>query len=217
MLRWLAAPASLMGVAIFLPWARGSHSGGALDAAAIGLWVAMVLVLLLNAVHGDGCAPETSAFFRVWRVVLVVALVLASVASIVGLAADYRRHDVHPFLLYAVGWWLVMACYALGYSVAAVTSGPDLLRLPGVNIAAAAIGVVVAIALLTSIADPFRLTISHRVAALEAGITPLGAFDFDYLRRSGRYGQAELQRLAAKQDGPDAAEIARRARQTLAK
>jgi len=72
------------------------------------------------------------------------------------------------------------------------------------------------LALFTPIADPARLSVSDQISRLNSGQTRADKFDYKFLRfDSGIYGRATLAELAKRNEGPQAAEIAKRAAEAV--
>jgi hypothetical protein len=90
-------------------------------------------------------------------------------------------------------------------------------RLEATNVFTACVVIAVFVALGSPVADPARISVNDQVARLEAGLISPDQFDFAFLRfRSARFGHAALDRLKAKADGPNAAQIARKVSDALA-
>jgi hypothetical protein len=126
-------------------------------------------------------------------------------------------------------WAFVVAgaalIYAVGYSIAAFERGGWLARMSQVNVIASLALIAVIACALTPILSPYRLSANsqyHR--ALLPASEPTDddtrsvrrSTPFEYLRfDAGRYGMTRLQSLAAMKEGPNAAHIARLAREAL--
>src|SRR5262249_38301760 len=146
-------------------------------------------------------------------VLLVPLVILAAYA----LALRVQQYGWTVDRIATLACVLVAACYALGYTAAALFSllgGQWMWALESVNIFVAFLILVVLGALFTPISDPARLSVLSQVARLETGLTKPIAFDFGYLHsQGGRYGAAALTRLAKLESGPNASEIRKLAKQ----
>jgi hypothetical protein len=187
------------------------------NATVILLAAAAALVVLINAAYQDGGLERPAA--AVLR--MASALAVIALAPIVGLAAyalalRVAQHGWTPDRIFALAAIVAAACYALGYLLALVRSGPALRGLESANLATAMMTVVVLLSLFTPIADPARISVADQVARLESDVTSPGNFDYHFLRfNSGRYGIRALETLAARTDGPMGGWIAERAREIL--
>ena len=148
----------------------------------------------------------------------LAALVLVPLVALAGygLALRAQQYGWTPERIIAGACVVVAACYALGYALAALRPNLDLKWLEPTNIVAAAVIVVVVLALFSPLADPARIAVADQLRRLEGGQVTPEAFDYKFLRfRSGRYGTAALEQLAARTEGPNAATIAERAKQAM--
>jgi len=179
------------------------------------LFAAAVLIVLINAAYRDGGDAAAPLVLRWAGSVAALALPLLAAISAYGLALRVEQRGWTEDRIVALACIVVGACYAGGYAWAAVVSRPWLQRLEATNIATAFV-ILVVIAVLTTIADPARLSVADQVARLEAGrVTPDG-FDFKYLRfRSARYGLEALERLKSA-TGPNADAIRQQATHAFA-
>jgi len=170
---------------------------------------ATLLILLINSHFQDG--ETQSGRFRILiyaRFAGALMLVPLVALAAYGLGLRIEQHGLTPARLLALAFVILLACHAVGYAIAAVTSGPALGGLRVTNIISAFISVAVLMAILTPLADPARLSVADQVARLLAGRVPLEKFDFAFLQRgSGRYGQEALARLKAGAPGLDPARI----------
>jgi hypothetical protein len=182
------------------------------------LLTAAALIVLVNAAYQDGTRERRVA------VVLrggatAAALALTPLVAIAAYAVMLRvnQYGWTPERVIATACVVVAACYAIGYGFAAIASQPWLHWIEITNVATAAVILAAILALFSPAADPARIAVADQVARLESGRTPVGKFDFAFLRfHGGRYGLAALERLRQKQDGPDAARIAEKAAAALA-
>jgi Domain of unknown function (DUF4153) len=181
------------------------------------LLAAAALVLLINATYQDGQGEHTVA--RVLRhAATIAAVVLVPLVAIAAYAVKLRvdQYGWTPERIVAIACVVVAACHAIGYVVAAVPRGAWLKPIEVTNVLAAVVTVAAILALASPIADPARIATADQVARLESGRIAPDKFDFAFLRfRSGRFGREALDRLMAKQDGPNAALIAQKASAAL--
>ena len=182
------------------------------------LTAAAVLVLLINAAYQDGApAHAVGRVLRYPGSLASVALVpiVAIAAYALGLRVD--QHGWTTDRIIAAACTLIAACYALGYTWAALSRGPWLKRLERCNLITAFVILAVLLALFTPIADPARLSVASQLAQLRSGKVTIDKFDFAYLRFQGaRYGQRALDALKAESQGTDGDLIRRRIDQLLA-
>jgi hypothetical protein len=220
LLSWLLPVMTLIGLGFLgtLPftglealWKTRYATGSLLAAAAI-------LILLVNSHFQDG-GPETNKVrFLTWTRLLATLLPTPLVAlASWGLWLRVAQYGWSPSRVIAAAIVVVVACHALGYAFAALSSGTVLRALPATNIVSAFVTIVVVLALMTPIADPARVAVASQVARLESATISPDKFDYNFLRlRSARFGREALERLKATRDGPNAAEIAARAAVNLA-
>ncbi|HTR84184.1 MAG TPA: hypothetical protein VMI56_06875 [Reyranella sp.] len=220
LLNWLAAPALLCSLWLAVrAWQQGWRPGRNFDDAMTAELFAWLFLLLINSLHADGAGQRPrAAFFRYLQLALIVALAAATALLVLSLVLEYERALARAYMIMLTNSAIFLGCYVAGYVVAAVTSGPALHLLPKVNVVCALIGVAMSLAAATPFGNVNRLAVAYRVARLEAGAIPPAEFNYQYLRLyTGRYGYEALERLAAKRNGLNADEIARRAREALIK
>ena len=178
-------------------WATRSAAGMLLSAAAS-------FVVLINAAWQDGSerpARVIAVSARVASLLLAPLTLLAAYA----LALRVLDHGWSTDRVIAAACLLVAACYAGGYTAAALRRG-WLPTLAGVNIAAAFTVIGVLALLLSPLLDPGRIAVASQLARLDAGQITLRQLDVGYLWHHGaRYGRAALARLQDSTTGPDAA------------
>jgi uncharacterized protein DUF4153 len=219
LLSWLLPVMTLMTVAFLLAlpftgleplWSTRSATGILLAAAA-------ALIFLVNDAYQDGGVENpAAAIVRYSGTTAALALVPLVALAAYGLALRVEQYGWTPDRVIAVTCIAVAACYALGYTWAAVRRGAWLKSIEITNVVVAYVILAVLLALLTPIADPARLSVADQVARLESGKTSADQFDFAFLRfQAGRYGERALERLKSKQDGPDATQISQKANEAL--
>jgi len=154
------------------------------------------------------------AVSRVTRQLALVPIV-AMAAYALGLRVD--QHGWTTDRIIAAACTLIAACYALGYTWAALSRGRWLKRLERCNLVTAFVILGVLVALFTPIADPARLSVASQLAQLQSGKVTIDKFDFAYLRFQGaRYGKHALEALKAQTQGADGDLVRRRIDQVLA-
>jgi hypothetical protein len=182
------------------------------------LATAAALIVLVNAAYHDGTHEHRIAVV-LRGAATAAALALMPLVAIAAYAVMLRvnQYGWTPERVVATACVGVAACYAIGYGLAAIASQPWLHWIELTNVATAAVILAVILALFSPAANPARISVADQVARLAAGRTPVGTFDFTFLRfHGGRYGMAALERLREKPDGPDAARIAEKAAAALA-
>jgi hypothetical protein len=178
---------------------------------AIALGFALLLVIALNASYCDG-APrglvrrgcEFAATFLILGLVTVAAFALGARVAAFGWSAGR---------IYACAGTIALGLYGAAYAGAALISiggGKWMQRIENANIALALFLFAACLALATPLADPLQLAVKAQASRLER-IDP-ALFDFDWLRRDGRFG---TEALAAMTASPNP-QVARLATETLA-
>jgi hypothetical protein len=171
------------------------------------------LVFLINATYQDGSGERRlPAVLRFSPLVAAIAIVPLVAIAGYGLFLRVQQYAWTPQRIVALACIAVAACYALGYLIAAARSPVALKGLEGTNILTAFVIVAVLLALHSPLADPSRIAVAAQVARLQDGGIDPQKFDYNFLRfYSGRYGKAELERLAALADNAPVAEKAKEA------
>ena len=187
-------------------------------ATAVLLLAAAALIFLVNASYQDG--QHETPVARILRLAgTVTAFLLVPLVALAayGLSLRIRQYGWTPERIIALACVTVAACYALGYAFAAARPGAWLKWLEAANVFTACVVVAVLVALGSPVADPARISVADQVARLETGMIAPEKFDFAFLRfKSGRFGRQALDRLKQKQDGVNAAQIARKAGDAIA-
>jgi hypothetical protein len=178
---------------------------------------AAALVFLINASYQDGKSEiAIPSLLRYARVIAAIVLVPLVALAGYGLWLRIQQYGWTPQRITALACFIVLACYALGYVLAAATSGTAMRLLQATNVATAYVVLAVLLAIFSPVADPSRIAVADQLARLESGKTTPDQFDYKFLRfQGGRYGMSALRELAARTQGADAALIARRASQAL--
>jgi hypothetical protein len=158
-----------------------------------------MLVILINAAFQDGETSRTPPW--ILRAAGTLAcLLLLPLAGLSGYAVWLRvaQYGWTDDRVAAAACLTVALFYALGYAAAAYPRALWLNLLERWNFFAALVVVAVILAVLSPLADPYRIAVDSQVALLESGKIAPDKFDFDYLRwRAGRYGYDALAQLAA--------------------
>jgi hypothetical protein len=181
-----------------------------------------ILILLINSQYQDGRPqdgqPEIGGariltFLRVPAALVLMPLVMLAVY---GLYLRVEQYGWTAPRVIGAALLVVAFCHALGYAVAALSSGSDLRYLPVTNIASAFVLVLLLIAVLTPVADPVRLAVVSQVARLESGAIEPEKFDFKLLAtQSGQYGKDALQKLKRPKDTPNTGRVSQLAARAL--
>jgi hypothetical protein len=190
-----------------LPFTGLAPLWGTKAATALLLAAAAALIVLINAAYQDGAEPPHAILrwaARAASLLLIPIVVLAAYA----LWLRVHQYGLTPDRVLAATYVIVAVGFTIGYTLAALRSGPWMKPLERTNLVMAAASVLLLIALFTPIADPARLSVASQVKRLESGRVPADKFDFQFLRfDSGRYGRDALERLKTN----SGAEIAKRA------
>ncbi len=184
------------------------------------IFAAFLLVLLINAVYGDGTGATASG--RVLRgfASLACVLLLPIVAlAAYGAARRIGEHGLTPARIFLCVDILVIGIYAIGYPLALIRRAPGWLHgLRAANLAAAFAIIGLILLLWSPVVDPTRISVADQMTRLHDGRVTPEQFDYDFLRFSaGRYGAAALQRLKSGWTGPGATTVAAKATDALAR
>jgi hypothetical protein len=220
--KWLL-PLTLLiaaGFVLALPF-TGPHKLWATHyAATLLLWLLAVSVLFINAAYGDGSEPP--GYPRWLATALRVCVLALPVLGGLAFTAMWLRIGQHGLTVERI-WGVLVAVtggvYALGYAVAALRRGGAWLSGIGRVNVTVALGLIVAVVLLTSpLLEQHRLAVNSQMARLIAGKVAADKFDYDALRFDmGRPGRDALARLAADATLANHAQINRHATVALAK
>ena len=176
------------------------------------------LVVLINAAFQDGAPDQrTPLAIRVAEVVASVILLPLAVLAGYGLMLRVGQYGWTPDRILAAACIAVASFHAAGYAFAVLRAPRTLRPIAATNVGAALLTVGVALALLSPLADPARISVADQLARLRAGKADPERFDYKFLRfDAGRYGKAALEALAANPPGPQPEVVAERARAALA-
>jgi hypothetical protein len=172
-----------------------------------------MLVILINAAYQDGESSRRPPWILrsagTLACLLLLPLVLLSGYAIWLRVAQYGWTADR---VASAACLTVALFYAFGYWAAAYPRTLWLNFVERWNFFAALVVLAVIVAVLSPLADPYRIAVDSQVARLESGKIAPDKFDFDYLRwRAGRYGYDALAQLV--QHGSP--EIRARAKATL--
>jgi len=130
-----------------------------------------------------------------------------------GLVLRIRQHGFTPDRIEGLAAVLLGAVYAHGYGWAAVRAHPWMKHLQGTNVFAAHVALALLLAIFSPLADPARLSVNDQMHRLRTGKVSVQDFDYNFLRHaSGLQGRKALDELADHPFGPNAAEMAERAK-----
>jgi len=212
LLSWLLTVLTIIAVAFLaaLPFTGLKALSAAGSASGITLAVCAALVVLINATYQegqqDGYPPAVLKWFS--RIAALALVPLVGV-SFYCLSLRISEYGLTPQRINMVAGVFVAACYAAGYSWAAVRHGRWMAPLEGTNWLTAQVMVCLLLALLSPLADPMRLSVSSQVRRLEFGGLAPAQFDYAFLRfHAGRWGAKALRRLESMRGSPRAGEIA---------
>src|SRR6185503_4031232 len=100
---------------------------GTRNATMILLAASAALVVLINAAYQDGALERPAApVLRVASALAVIALVPIVALAAYALALRAAQHGWTPDRIFALAAIVAAACYALGYLIALIRSGPAL-------------------------------------------------------------------------------------------
>ncbi len=201
LLSWLLPlfTAILLAFLVALPFTTLQPLWQAHFAAALLLFAAGGLVLLVNAAYADGAAWQGSRIKRL--AAFVASLELPLLLCLAGAALWQRvaQYGWSVNRIFAGAGCLLLACYAGGYAAAALARRPSLLE--RTNFAAAYAGLLLILLLFSPMADPARLMVADQMARLHAGRVAPAGFDFAALGSHGaRWGAEAVERLHSDPD-----------------
>lgn len=226
-LKWLAVLAgSILGlftVALVFKVPELVQSGARAIAAAWLLWLAAVMVLLVNAAYRDGSVERP---YPRWIAVALRGVVpLLTIIALTALYAMYLR--IERYGLTVERFWgcvvaAAVALYAFGYACAALRRGAWMAGIDRINIGVALFLIAVIALALTPVLSPYRLAAASQFERAQAESTgdtsQYGYSALAYLRfESGTYGRERLRQLTALQDHPRAAALRKAASEMLAR
>lgn len=159
----------------------------------------VALVLLINAAWQQGDEDRTAHIILRWSARIAGGLLLVfSCLAAWSLWLRIAQYGLTPERVMALVGVIIAVLYGLGYAAAAVMpKGRWLHLLAPVNIGLAFVMVAICFAVLTPIADPYRLSASSQAERVNSGQVAPDKFDWRVLRfKTGTYGRDELKRLS---------------------
>lgn len=203
--------ATLPFVGLELLWDTGK-------ATALMLILQIFTVIFLNAVfqNGQGETP----YPRWLRAMVKMAVLLLPIYTALCFYALYLRIDQHGWSVgrfWALLLTMVVGLHVLGYAATALRrSNIWMGGMARVNIAIAAVVVLLSVAVNSPLLDARRISVASQVARLLEEKTSIAKFDYNYMRFTlGRHGNAALAQLEKIGGHPHAAAIRGAARQAL--
>jgi hypothetical protein len=171
---------------------KGSATGVMLSACA-------TLIVLANAAYQDGQRRLPVTAILRWSVRIAgVALAPMVLIAAYGISLRIQQHGLSPARIYACACLLVACCYAAGYLWAAVSGGPWMRRLEGVNWLTAHVIVLTILLVFSPLADARRVAVADQMTRLSRGGVAPQEFDYGLLHfKTGRWGREALKSLAA--------------------
>lgn len=221
LLSWILPIAVLIigGFLLTLPFTGLQALWATKTATALLLAASALLVVLINAAFQDGgVAHEVAAPIRISARIAALLLMPLTLIAAYALSLRVGQYGWTVDRLVAAFCLVVAISCAAGYFWAAIRRREWLSRVAPVNVLTAFILLFLLLAVFSPLLDPARISVNSQVAHLKAGRVSADAFDYEYLRFSGkRFGRSALQSLAGQATGKDADIIRMRAAAALAK
>lgn len=217
LLSWILPIAVLLvtGFLLSLVWTGLNNLWETRHATPILLSIAIVLILLINATFQNGIMSAARITQISAKIAACLLLPIAAIA-IYSLSMRIAQYGWTDDRVTATAMLLITSCYAIGYFWAACQRSMTLQRVAKVNIINALIVLVVALAVLSPIADPKRISVNSQMHRLLTGKISANEFDFDYLKfDGGRYGLKALEQLKNISNRADATQIREKAERAL--
>jgi hypothetical protein len=190
------------------------------SAAALLITACIGLIILVNAAIQDETNPATIA--RILRYAARLGGLLMAplvVIAAVGVFLRIDQHGLSPDRVRALACLLVLAVFAGGHLLAALSRRSWIEAFGKANLTGVLAALVAILFTLSPVGDPDRLSVMDQTRRLISGQVAPDRFDFDVLRfDTGEPGRAALRRLAARQGAtPRDAEIRQLAAAALAR
>jgi hypothetical protein len=189
------------------------------SAASLLITACIGLIILVNAAVQDETNPE-----KIPRILRYAArlggLLMAPLVVIaaVGIFLRIDQHGLSPDRVRALACLLVLAVFAGGHLLAALSRRSWIDAFGKANLTGVLAALVAILFTLSPVGDPDRLSVRDQIQRLASGQVAPDRFDFDLLRfDTGEPGLTALRELAARPgDSPRDAEIRRAASEALA-
>ena len=219
LLSWLLPVMTAMAIAFLamLPLAGIELLWATRSATFLLLTAAGALVVLINAAYQDG-SPDAPPHVVLRIAARAAALALVPLVAISAYAIWLRvdQHGLTTDRVIVIACVAVAACYAAGYSIAAIWPGRWMKPLESVNIISALVALGLTIGLMTPIGDPARIAVDDQLRRLAQRTISPEQFDFNFLRfNAARFGIEALERLKADKSSERARAIGRNAGEAL--
>jgi hypothetical protein len=177
------------------------------------------LIILVNAAIQDETNPATIA--RILRYAARLGGLLMAplvVIAAVGVFLRIDQHGLSPDRVRALACLLVLAVFAGGHLLAALSRRSWIEAFGKANLTGVLAALVAILFTLSPVGDPDRLSVMDQMRRLASGQVALDRFDYGLLRfETGELGRTALRELAARPgDSPRDAEIRRAASEALA-
>ncbi|WP_422072581.1 DUF4153 domain-containing protein [Tranquillimonas rosea] len=188
-----------------------SEAFGVLSEAGTLMAMAFAAALLVTATAGaDDDRAARSATLRWCAAVLALLLPALSGLALVAVGLRVGQYGWTPDRLAAASIAVVLAGHGVVYAVAVLRGAGWMARLRQGNVAMAGVTVLVALAWLTPVLDPQRISASSQERRFARGAVSVEALDLAAMARDwGRSGDAAAERLATG-DTPEAAALRER-------
>lgn len=165
---------------------------------------AAAALLVSAAVDGEDASAVRGRLMQ--RATAALALIVPGLAGLAIYSVTERvsQYGWSPDRLAALSAAVVMMAYGVAYAVAILPGAGWMARIRQANGAVALAALALAIAWLSPLLNPQRLSAANQVARFEAGTVPAEALDLWAIGREwGRPGAAALDRLVAVAGGED--------------
>jgi hypothetical protein len=172
------------------------------------------IIFLINTAYQDGTDAQRLSRVQRWAGTIGAYLLLI-LLGLAGYALYLRicQYGLTVDRIVSGAIASVFAVTAIGYAVATIWPGAWFKAIERWNIATVLLGMLVILALVSPILDPYRTATEDQLRRLSSGAVKTDKFDYAYLRwHAGRFGVAALHKLATDKNP----EIAARATAALA-
>ena len=211
----LLVPVVLVVVALFLaavPFRGLSQLFGDFSAATtlMGSAIAAIVLISIALDRSDEHAVSTRGI-RAATMALAVLLPLLTGLAVWAVALRVRQYGWTPDRVLAATAAGFLLAYGLGYCASVLARRGWGARIRKVNVVLALLVIVVSMAWMTPVLNPYRISTNNQVARFQAGKSTLDQLALWQMAQEwGRAGQAGLERLEAMRDHPDYTNLAAR-------